>query len=159
MSTAHDESSGSPSGSGTNPPGGLQSYPEQLTLRASGWQSPIGTVRGLRLARIEKKAEEKALAWYKLHIDELVLSRPAALLVIQGMPLKNLFPPDCAFCFENTMNPVVNFDAPIVLLNREVRLLSNPPKLTHVALGVVLFSRGYTEDEILSEMISRVQSG
>lgn len=129
-----------------------------MSLCASGWQSPIGTIRGLHLTRIEKKSEEKTLTWYKLAIDELVLSRPAALLVIQGMPLKNLFPPDCAFCTENTTSPVIVFNAPIVLLDREVRLLANPPKLTKVTLGMVLFTRGFTEEEIVSEMLASALS-
>lgn len=129
-----------------------------MTLRASGWNGPIGTVFGLRVQRFEKKEEGKVLVWDRLEFKELRLSRPAALLVVQGLSLNHLFPPDAAFCVGDTKHPELVFNAPMLLLQRNAQVFSNPPKLLDVALGAVIFTKDYEEDDIRSEMLKSVLS-
>lgn len=151
MSQVQDASSGSAAGSPADSPGGVLTYPNGVTAKASGWQTAIGEVSGLHIRRIDSPE----LTWDLVCIDELRLSRAAALLMVQGGQLSRIFPPDLTF-YEG-MHAVLRFRAPPVLLRREeTHLFQVPPKVLGVVLGVVVRSGELSEDEIRACMLAHV---
>ena len=159
MPSLHDESHSSSSGTGANPPRRVHTHPHRLSLRASGWQEPIGRTDSIDLARCKERRDRKLLTWDCIFMEELRLSKAAALLLVQGMPLSRLFPPDLTFCEGDTAHPWLSFKAPIVLLKRDIGSCTEaPPRLRNVWLGIVIGSEGFSEDEIRSVMLEAILS-
>jgi hypothetical protein len=112
---------------------------------------PIGTLLGIAINRIEAPD----LTWDRILIEEMRLSRAAAMLVVQGLSLSHLFPPDLTVY--DGARPVLWFRAPPVLLHcSTVGTSQVPPKLQGVVLGVVVHTEGLSEDEIRARMLANV---
>jgi hypothetical protein len=112
---------------------------------------PIGTLLGVAVDSIKGPG----LAWDRILIEEVRLSRAAAMLVVQGLPLSHLFPPDLT-AYDGA-RPVLWFRAPPVLLHcSAVGTSQVPPKLQGVVLGVVVHTEGLSEDEIRARMLANV---
>jgi hypothetical protein len=161
MSPMHDEGSGSTPGPGADSSAGVQSHSYRMSLRASGWESPIGWTTHLEIRRVTHRQDDdegKVLIWDCLTIPELKLSKAAALLVVQGLSLGRLFPPDLVFCVGDGTHPFLSYAAPVLLLKRDVPSAVEGPKLRNVVLGVVFQSMGYPEDELRSLMVAHVLS-
>lgn len=161
MSPMHDEGSGSAPGPGTDSSGGVQSHSYRMSLRASGWDSPIGWTDGLTVERVTHRNdhdEGKVLIWDCLKIPELKLSKTAALLMVQGLSLGQLFPPDLVFCVGDGRHPLLAYSAPILLLQRDIPSALEGPKLRNVVLGVIFQTTGYSEEELRSLMLAHVLS-
>ncbi len=100
--------------------------------------------------------DDKALSWWRLAIPELRLSRAAALLLVQGLPLSRLFPPDVRFVDNTNEDEWVSFTTPIVLLKRgKGDALSTTTILTDLVLGVVMMNIDYSEEEARSIMLEQ----
>lgn len=161
MSSMHDAGEGSSGFGGSYVADGIQSHSHRMSLRASGWESPIGWINELSVERVVHRRpddEGKALTWDCLRTPELKLSKAAALLRVQGLPLNHLFPPDLTFCMGDGMQSVLSYSAPILLLQRTVPSPVEGPKLKNVVLGVVTSAMGYSEEEIRSLMLAHVLS-
>ncbi len=151
MPQVHDESHGGACGPSANPPRGLLPYPEGVTARASGWLTPVGTMHGIYVERIETPD----FAWDRIFIEEMRFARAAALLLVQGIHLSMLFPPDLTLY--DKAQPVLWFRAPLVLLGRAALEVSQvPPKVRGVVLGVVVRAGGLSEDAIRARMLETV---
>lgn len=159
MSTVHDEGCGGAPRPGARSSDGVQSHPFRVVLQAGGWSCPIGWGQPLRVERIKQVLEEgKSLTWDRLELDEIKLSRPAALLVVQGLSLNQLFPPDLALHKEGDANPLRAYLAPILLLKRAMGQELPGALLRNVILGAVLDSSGLSEEEIQATLLADVLS-
>lgn len=154
MPPEQDESDGRSTATGTDAAAGVHEHPKRIELRASGWNGPIGWCGSLSMQRRKKEEGACLLQWARFDISELHLSKPAALLVLQGMRLNNLFPPDLVFTIDGVTQEYPSV-SPYVLLRAEPpNPLQPPPKLRAVVLGVVIQSEGFSEDEIRSAMLA-----
>lgn len=135
----------------TDSPRGLFTYPEGVVARASGWQTPIGTCRGITIERFTTSE----LTWDRVDIEEMRLGRASTLLLTQGMQLSRLFPPDVTF-YDGT-RPVLWFHSPALLLKRTpTELFQVPPKLRKVVLGVVVHAKELSEEQLRASMLAVV---
>lgn len=153
MSQVLDESSERPTGTGDAQAEGLHVHPGRISLRSSGWAEPIGYFNEMHWKMHTSKNDKGSVDWKRLDIPCLFLSKTAALLLVQGMPLTGLFPPDFRLAVGAADVPG-SFGSKHILLRAEPPLfLDPPPKVRHVVLGFVYEQQGLSDEEVLSLLV------
>lgn len=140
MPTTSDEGCGNPPA--RNPPAGPRIYEstQGLTLEAQGRQSPVGFTRKFHVTPRSTLVGERAVAWNHIEIPTFYLSQAASLLVLQGLPLSQLFPPD---------SRLEDLAGPFALLSADTRELhSGAPRLRFVVLAQV------TVEDFIPEVVT-----
>ena len=121
-----------------------------VTLRGGGWPGPIATAS----AFCERPVRAEGGVSFTLYsLPSLTFAHATSLLVLQGMALQDLFPPDVRFEMDAAGRTLA--EGPFVLL---AGVLSKPwdlpSRLEGVVLGkVVDMPEGMTRDELLSLML------
>lgn len=117
-------------------PDALDGNTHEVALLGGGWSAAIGygllrshTI-GLRIAEI---------TWNRLELDEFVFSQPAAILVAQGKPVQDLFPPDVHFEMRAD-GQVISYGPFFFLKGVLSKPTDPPPRLRDVVLARVLFA-------------------
>jgi hypothetical protein len=113
----------------------------EVELRGGGWSGAIGRVEEYDLkvqrTRLDLTSESSpVVVWDCLQIPELFLSQPAALLIAQGMQLRELFP-DSGYFITRPTNIVFSNGPYIFLKGALTKPHDPPPRLKDVVLAHV----------------------
>lgn len=101
-------------------------------LDAPGWTAPPAYATELQTALIETPIGEKgenALLWVRIDIEDLRLSPVAASLIIQGMPLQQLFQHALIRSAKRELTKS------LLLLRGDFKAYDAPPRLRNVVLA------------------------
>jgi hypothetical protein len=79
------------------------------------------------------------ITWTKLELEEFVFSQPAAILIAQGKPIQELFPPDVRFVYRADAH-VVGYGPYFFLKGELSKPIDPPPRLKGVILARVAFA-------------------
>lgn len=113
--------------------GGVDEDTHEVELRGGGWSGAIGTVRGAYDLTHELT---DSVVWEKVLIEELLLGHAAALLIAQGMQLRELFP-DSGYFITRPSN-IVFSNGPYIFLKGSLTKPHDPPlRLKEVVLAHV----------------------
>jgi len=152
MSSLHDESDRRAATPGAEVPRRVLSDPHGVTFSAPGWSYPIAYCTSVRVEPIV----QGDLVWDRYDIDALRLSMTSALLAIQGLPLRDFFPPDGRFCWGEEEPE----RGPFVFLRGDLVLALPPPCLLRVVLArIVRVPEGNSSEQILTLLLQNVLSG
>jgi hypothetical protein len=90
-----------------------------------------------------------------MDLPTVFLSKAAALLLVQGMPLSRLFPRDLRFnVVGTTLEKTEDQGAPLILLRAKPPILTNGlPRVEGIVLGRVVSSEGLSEQEVLGLLV------
>jgi hypothetical protein len=76
------------------------SHEVKIELLGAGWAGPIGHAHDFNLQiPLRFKSKGRHIVWEKLSIKEFFFAPAAAILVAQGRPIQDFFPPDVMFAF------------------------------------------------------------
>jgi hypothetical protein len=136
----------------------------EVELRGGGWSGPIGRVEEYNLGKVRtfknglmpEVGEEPLFWWDCLQITELFLSQPAALLVAQGMQLRELFP-DSGYFITRPGN-IVFSNGPYIFLAGKLTPPNDPPlRLKGVVLAHVTNApEGMPMEKLLGLLLTHV---
>jgi hypothetical protein len=141
MQTVSDEGherAGAPAAGGT---GGVDEDSYEVELRGGGWSGAIGrleeyTIKTQR-TRVDLLNEDSPIiVWECLQIPEFFIAPAAALLIAQGMQLRELFP-DSSYFITRPSNLVFSNGPYIFLKGQLTKPHSPPPRLLNVVLAHV----------------------
>jgi hypothetical protein len=116
---------------------------------APGWTGSIWRCFNIIATRVE----QDELVWDRYDIDVLRLSHTAALLLQQGLPTGDLFPPD-GFLFMPTSRREPPPSGPFLFLAGRPVLSDPPPRVEEVTLGHVLRApRDMKPEQLLGQLV------
>lgn len=129
MQTEQNEGGSCPGSGQAETAGRLDQDSRQVELRGGGWPGVIAHCRTLLYDSAQPQSDLEGLV---IRIPELMLSQAAALLITQGMPLQDFFPPDVHF---SAPPEPTKIDGPFLLLQGRLSdLWDPPPRLKDVVL-------------------------
>jgi hypothetical protein len=133
MQEAHDEGIERAPAAAADQSGRLDASAYEVELLGGGWSGVIGSgrvsghVRGLCVGRI---------VWNMIELHELVLCQAAGILVVQGKPIQDFFPPDTRLVRADNQDLVCY--GPFFFLKGTLSRPADPPmRLKNVVLGRV----------------------
>jgi hypothetical protein len=136
LSTHQNEGARWSSYSPTSASDGLGQDPRQVNwlLLSPGWSTPPAKFRDpTRSKCISVTRDGTSFGWDRWNIDKLRLSVQASLLVLQGLPLKDLL--DHANLQESLPAGNVLHEGPFLLLRAKYVPSDSPPRLSGVVLA------------------------
>lgn len=148
MLPSEHEGNRSSSGPGAHAPAGLDQDPHRIALCAPGWPGAIGWATDMQLRVV---TGDRGLLWIRVDFAAIKLSRAAALLIVQGMKLQELFPSELC-----TDGKPLQLRDPLLLKATPPNPLEVSPMLRGVVLGLVVHSTGFSEDEVRGALVASV---
>lgn len=108
---------------------------DQVELRGGGWNGPIGYMPALDMTNgLVLKERSVLVQWQRIDIPEFFLCPAAAILIAQGKPIQDFFPPDVGFFYQGAS---VSCGPYFFLKGRLTKPAQPPPRLMDVVLGRV----------------------
>lgn len=129
----------------------LDENPNRIELKGGGWPSAIAHCNSLTFV----DGEADGITFVRLEIPELFFSHAASILLAQGMPVQDFFPPDTYFA--KAGKKLVR--GPFVYLAGELSPLYDPPMRLQRTLFAALshVPEGLSREEVLSKLFQAVQ--
>ncbi len=160
MQEKSDEGGGGSTTTRTGTTGGILEDPHRVKLVADGWNGPIAWGPSVHLNYcLSSEQKEKRLDWLELRFEKLFFSKASSLLIVQGIMLQGLFPPNLVVLENGSSVCSEPFPTPPLFLFRQsdpIDYSKIPLSFRDVVLGVVLRVWGFTEDEQRATMVNNV---
>ena len=148
MSSMLDEGNGGPAPARADGARRVLSDPKGVTFSAPGWTGPIWRCNWVHLARVH----QGDVIWDRYDIDAVRVSHVAALLLQQGMPTSELFPPNGHFEAGVEVHP-----GPFFFLAGRVVLFDPPPRIEMITLGrLIIAPMGAPLEQIIGRLVETV---
>lgn len=156
MQTLPDADCDGAAGPGAGEAGGVEQGPYKLELLGGGWAAAIGHVEKGTISR--KPSAPGGLKFTRIDLDAFVLGHTAAVLVMQGMRLQDLFPADAYFEYTSAAQRVVLACGPFVFLKGTLSESWDPPLRLQGAVLAALehVPPDLTRDEVLTLLLKEV---
>lgn len=147
MSTSSDESGGSSTTPASWGSRWILEDPNGVEFHASDSSEPLWRTPAITVTRIV--ADDGRLVWDRVDVNTLLLPQTAGLLLLQGLQVTNLFPPDGYF-------PALRFGGPFLYLAGNVVLSDPPPRVVGVRLGKIIRALEIPVGEIYGRLVESV---
>jgi len=147
-----NEGRNSTAAAGTRSARGLHKDPYGVAVKARGRVSATGRCTPLSFLEVSQPVDGGFVAWTRIDIERLLFSQPAALLVVQGLPLMRFFE---GVFFDSPNSPL---QGSFVFLRGELSPIMHPPlTLSNIVLGRVnQFPEELTKEHLMSILLQNV---
>ncbi len=136
MQETHDESYECPTAAEASGASRLDEDPDQVVLVGGGWSGAIGHACSITRTWPERLTSKgRYIEWERISMSEFFLSPAAAILIAQGKPIQDFFPPDVSFALRS--GRTLSTGPYFFLKGRLAKLTNPPPRLLDVVLGRV----------------------
>jgi hypothetical protein len=155
MQTTSDEGHERADASASSGTCGVDEDTYKIELYGGGWSGAIGHAHEGQFA---VPHTWKGIRWEHIRIPEFFLGHTAAMLVAQGMLLKDLFPPMSFFRIHAKEGDLVPSHGPYILLKGQLTKPDNPPsRLRDVVLAHVFEApEGMKMEELQGLLLQQV---
>lgn len=159
MSKDRDARGRSAAPAGPDTAGGLHENTHRMKwiLHAPGWPAnPAFAREGSYVGKSTRLPLGRVL-WRCFNFKELRLSASAALLILQGMPIKDIFPPDASLIEEPDEGAMVIHTGPFIFLKGTFDSLHSPVCIHDmVVAGILEAPKGVEEKVLLGALLEEV---
>lgn len=160
LQTIQDESHEGTARPGPDKACRLEQGPYQIELRGGGWAGPVGRASKLTTESSALRVLPQGdLRFTRVNIDAFIFHQVSSVLVLQGMTLQDLFPPDARFaCVRGNIEQQVLARGPFIFLKGALSEGWDPPlRLKGVVLAALeSVPAGVTREEVLDCLLKEV---
>lgn len=158
VQTMQHEGGGGAAGPGTEEARRVEQGPHRvdIALCGAGWADAVAHVRLQYKQEATLHPRPSGLRYQRIDIESLVFSQVAAVLVLQGMTLQELFPPDAYF--QDRVQGALLARGPFILLKGTLSEGWDPPlRMQNVVLAALEFvPPDVTKEEVLALLLKEV---
>jgi hypothetical protein len=134
----------------------MKSRTMNLDILAPGWEIPPGHADEFEFITVTSRVGDNLFQWGRWNIPELLLSGRAALLLLQGMKLQQLFDNAGLVVEGNSSVSDGLHPGPYILVKAGYLQYNVPPKLTGVVLACFSLPGYASKEEVLGAIVQDV---